>query len=41
MSESGGDWIPGGKLTGGVVGVLLSGGGGCGELLETHGVGTR
>ena len=36
-SEAEGDWIPGGKLTGGVVGILLSGGAG-GELLEIHGV---
>ena len=41
MSEAGSNWIPGGKLTGDVVGVLLSGGGGGGELLEIHGVGTR
>ena len=31
----------GGKLTGGVVGILLSGDGGGGKLLEIRGVATR
>ena len=31
--------MPGGKLTGGVVGILLFGGGGGGGLHEIHGVG--
>ena len=39
--EAGGGWIPGGKLTGGVVGTLLSGGDGGGVLLEIHGPGRR
>ena len=33
--------MPGGKLTGGVVSILQSGGGGGGELDEIHGVGKR
>ena len=41
MSEAGGARIPGGKLTGGVVGILLTRGDGGAELLEIHGVATR
>ena len=39
--EAGDGWIPGGKLTGGVVGTLLSGAAGGGVLLEIRGVGRR
>ena len=39
--EAGGDRTPGGKLTGGVVGILGSGGGDGEALLEIHDVGTR
>ena len=37
----GGDWKPGGKLAGGVVGTLLSEGGGGGDLLEIQGASKR
>ena len=40
-SKNGSDWKPGGKLTGGVVGALSSGGGGGWELHEIQGVRSR
>ena len=39
--EAGDGWIPGGKLAGGVVGTLLSGGADGGVLLEIRGAGRR